>query len=656
MQLKNENNSTNKEMLNGAQIVVRSLIAQRTDIVFGYPGGQVLDIYDELYKHSDKIKHVISAHEQGAAHAADGYARATGKVGVVLATSGPGATNLVTGIATAYLDSVPMVAITGNVATALLGKDSFQEVDILGITIPVTKQNYIVKDINELAHTLREAFAIAKNGRPGPVLIDIPRDVQTASCECTIVADEDMLAYSHTSKLASNNSKAASQASKADSQTSKTASQSNTTTESSTHINISSYVNQYTSEQLAAVVALLNISKRPYIYCGGGVLAACAEEDVMRFAQQIDACIGCSMMGLTAIPASHPRNLGMTGMHGREAAIRAKDRADLVIGIGVRFSDRATGNKAHYTAGTRFIHIDIDAAEIDKNISVDASLVGDIKQILGQLCALLPARELLDWRDEIAGFYVEEQQHLAAQRGQSSGCVSASTTTNTSANTAANDAANASANTTTNASTSSLTPQEVIAAVRKRASDSTLVATDVGQHQMWVAQSYGFQQSRRFLTSGGLGTMGFGLGAAIGGCMGLAAMAETAPQKTILFTGDGSFGMNLNEMATAVSQNLPIVVVIMNNGVLGMVRQWQNLFYEQRYSSTTLARATDFVALARAFGADGCCVNDALQLESALDAAFAATGPYVVDCCIDADDKVFPMIPPGGTVNDMLLG
>jgi len=564
----------------GAQIIIRSLIKQGVEVVFGYPGGQAIDIYDELYKHSDQIKHVLTAHEQGAAHAADGYARATGKVGVAIATSGPGATNLVTGIATAHLDSIPLVAITGNVGTALLGKDSFQETDIFGITIPVTKHNYIVKDINDLPRIMAEAFLVAKSDRPGPVLIDVPKDVQTASLMCVLPEPFDK-----------------------DDEKDQSAG--------------SEYVT-YTQEELQQAADIIAASERPYIYSGGGVLTADAGAEVAAFADYLDAPIACSIMGLTAIPFSHPRNLGMTGMHGHESAIRAQDRTDLIIAIGARFSDRATGNKAHYVSGKKFIHIDIDPAEMNKNITVDVPLVGNIKEVLGKLTALLPPTKRPEWQQEIAVMRKEELEHIPT--------------------------------------TQRLEARKIIKAVRDRTTDDTLIVTDVGQHQMWVAQSYPFEKPRTFLTSGGLGTMGFGMGAAIGACMGNGYAKGTGPQKTVLFTGDGSFGMNLTELATAVTQNLPLVIVIMNNGVLGMVRQWQSLFFDERHSNTTLQRATDFPAVAKAFGADGQRVHNLDELEAALDTAFAAEGPYVVECVIEENDKVFPMIPPGGTVKDMLLG
>jgi len=561
----------------GAQIIVRSLIKHGVDVVFGYPGGQVLDIYDELYQHSGQIRHVTTAHEQGAAHAADGYARATGKVGVVIATSGPGATNLVTGIATAYLDSIPQVVITGNVDTALLGKDSFQEIDIFGITIPITKHNYIVKDVADLPGTLAEAFAIASSARPGPVLIDVPRDVQTAVCAVPLPEPFGN---------AASGEKPPTEA--------------------------------FCPAALQRAADLIAACERPYIYCGGGVLSAGAGKQVLAFAEHIDAGIGCSMMGLTAIPASHPCNLGMTGMHGREASIRAQAQADVVIAIGVRFSDRATGNNAHYTAGKSFIHIDIDPAEIDKNVGVDAALAGEIPAALGHLMGRLPVVRRAAWQKRLAALRADEDGHTP--------------------------------------STSRLDARLLIREVRARTDDDTFVVTDVGQHQMWVAQNYRFEKPRRFLTSGGLGTMGFGLGAAIGACLGASLTTRARPKKTVLFTGDGSFGMNLNEMATAVAQRLPIVVIVMNNGVLGMVRQWQTLFFGGRYSQTTLGRATDFAALARAFGAEGRRVEDPKSLAAALDTAFAATGPYLIDCIIDPDDQVLPMIPPGGTAGDMLLG
>jgi len=553
---------------NGAQIVIESLIKNGADVVFGYPGGAVLNIYDELYKNADRIHHVITAHEQGAAHAADGYARASGKVGAVIATSGPGATNLVTGIATAHLDSVPMVAITGNVATPLLGKDSFQEVDIVGITMPVTKHNYIVRDVSELEEIIDEAFMIAKSGRPGPVLIDIPKDVQAQEYEYSGAEPKKPTLDAQADKAA-----------------------------------------------IASAAEMIAASEKPYIYCGGGVTTSGAGDELTELARRIDAPIGTSMMGLSAVPQSDNGNLGMVGMHGKYASSKAKSEADLIIAVGTRFSDRATGDKAAYTSKAKFIHIDIDPAEVDKNIAANIALVGDIKATLKELNAAIDKQCLgkknPGWRGEV-------DEYLQTQRSydKDSGAVTA---------------------------------KNVIEMVRRFCGNDTVVATDVGQHQIWVAQHYRFEKPRTHLTSGGLGTMGFGMGAAIGGCF------ASNMKKTVLFTGDGSFGMNLNELATAVSQNLPLVVVIMNNGVLGMVRQWQKAFYDGRYSSTTLNRKTDFVKLAEAFGAKGYRASDMQGLHDAVKSAFEADGPVVLDCMIDMDDRVLPMIPPGGSIKDIIV-
>ncbi len=549
-------------ILTGAQILIEELIRHGTGIVFGYPGGAVLDIYDELYKNSHRIEHIISAHEQGAAHAADGYARVTGKPGVVIATSGPGATNLVTGIANAYLDSVPMIAITGNVTVPLLGKDSFQEVDIVGITQPIVKHNFIVRDVNELEPVITEAYAIATSGRMGPVLIDIPKSVQKSSCE-----------YSGGLRAAS-------------------------TTGNGKCLNI--------IEALKAI----QLCKKPFIYCGGGVLAARAEAEVLALSKRISAPVALSMMGLSAIPDSYGLNLGMCGMHGRAAATIVQSEADLLIAVGVRFSDRATGDVEEYTHNCKVIHIDIDEAELGKNIPGIIELCGDAKSILSALLAAIPEKRNDDWiRDVLA--YKEKD---AAMPGND--CFS---------------------------------PQNIIRSINAFCSKDTVVATDVGQHQMWVVQHYAFERPRTLLTSGGLGTMGFGLGAAIGGCV------ACGRERTILFTGDGSFGMNLSELATAVSQKLPILIVLLNNGVLGMVRQWQHMFYEDRYSSTTLRRKTDFVALARAFGADGRRVGSMPELRAALGDGFPEDTPFVLDCQIHSDEMVFPMIPPGGSVRDIRL-
>lgn len=550
--------------MTGSDLIVELLIEQGAEVVFGYPGGQVLNIYDSLYKYSDRIKHVITAHEQGAAHAADGYARKTGKVGVVIATSGPGATNIVTGIATANLDSVPMVAITGNVPCNLLGKDSFQEVDIAGITMPVSKHNYIVKDINDLADTIREAFFLASSGRPGPVLIDIPKDVQIAEIE-----------YHKPTKQFHTK-----------------------------HYPVSEKTYQRISH-------LIEISDRPYIYCGGGVLSSEACEEVKTLSELIDAPVGCSMMGLTAIPYSHPHALGMVGMHGRYAATKSKNDADLIIALGVRFSDRATGKTSEYMKDANIIHIDIDPAELNKNIDSGISIKGDVKEILTEILKRIQPKKNPRWWQHI-NKYREREKECMVQTGLG------------------------------------LTPYEIIDELCNFTDADTTITTDVGQHQMWTAQRYHFEKPYTFLTSGGLGTMGYGMGAAIGSCI-----AENG-RRTVLITGDGSFGMNLNEMATAVSNQLPLVVIIMNNGVLGMVRQWQTLFYQKHYSQTTLHRKTDFVKLAEAFGGKGARAYNHKELRDALEEAFHYDGPFIIDCVIDMDEMVLPMIPPGGTMNDVI--
>lgn len=548
--------------LTGAQIIIEALVEQGCDRVFGYPGGQVINIYDELYKNQDRIKHIITAHEQGAAHAADGFARATGKTGVVIATSGPGATNLVTGIATAYLDSVPMVAITGNVPCSLLGRDSFQEVDICGITLPITKHNYIVKDVNDLADTLREAFRIAKSGRPGPVLVDIPKDVQVSSCDF----ENAVIAPPFESP-------------KAD------------------------------SEDIKKAAEMIAASNKPYIYCGGGVISSGASREVIDFAELIDAPIGCSMMGVSAVPTSDKRFLGMQGMHGHYASSMAQAEADLVIAIGARFSDRATGNKDVYVRNCNILHIDVDAAEIDKNITTQLGINGDVKETLRKLISAVSPANHPAWNAEIDKFKEKEASFEPKS--------------------------------------DIMTPYDVIDTVNAKMPEDAVIATDVGQHQMWVAQRYRFEKPRTFVSSGGLGTMGFGMGAAIG-----AYIASEKP--VVLFTGDGSFGMNLNELATAVSCNVPLIVVIMNNGVLGMVRQWQTLFFNKHYSNTTLCRQTDFVKLAEAFGAMGFRAADTDELAKALDEAIAAKRPAVIDCTISKDEFVLPMLPPGGSIDDII--
>ena len=552
-------------LLTGAQITIETLIEQGCKVLFGYPGGQVIDLYDALYEREDRIKHVLTAHEQGACHAADGYARASGQVGVVMATSGPGATNLVTGIATAYLDSIPLVAITGNVPNSLIGRDSFQEVDITGITLPITKHNFIVKNIEDLADTIREAFKIAKSGRPGPVLVDIPKDVQQSRFEYT---PHDVV-----EKIEQRPAK------------------------------------EYKIEKAAKMLMKAN---RPYIYVGGGAITADATEEIIQLANTIDAVIGSTLMGLSVIPGNNERFLGMEGMHGDYASSIAQDEADLILTIGARFSDRATGNVSKYATKAKIIHIDIDRAEVDKNVSVDLGVGGDLKQALNEILKLVKPKENAEWQNRIKELKAFSKKSIDQ-----------------------------------NMPKDELNPYTLIKEVSKHTSDDTKIVTDVGQHQMWVAQYYEFKKPRTFITSGGLGTMGFGLGAAIGSAM-------YTNERTVLFTGDGSFGMNLNELATVATQNLPIVIILMNNGVLGMVRQWQNLFFDKHYSQTVLERKTDFVKLAEAFGIKGYRISNVSQMKDVIDQAFKEKGPVLVDCCIDKDEFVLPMLPPGGSFEDII--
>ncbi|HPD02258.1 MAG TPA: biosynthetic-type acetolactate synthase large subunit [Eubacteriales bacterium] len=547
----------------GAKIIMEALLEQGVDTVFGYPGGTVLHIYDQLYLYSDKIRHVASCHEQGAAHAADGYARATGKTGVVIATSGPGATNLVTGIAAAYLDSTPLVAFTGNVPQNLIGRDSFQEVDSCGITMPITKHNFMVKDVKRLAATIREAFLIANSGRPGPVLIDIPKDIQIAECEY----EPEVIKVA--SKEFKNGEKA-----------------------------------------FLSALEIIKASRRPFIYAGGGIVISGAEAELMEFANLIDAPIGTSMMGLSAVDADSPKFLGMTGMHGKYAASKLMSESDLIIAIGTRFSDRATGNKKEFINNKKVLHIDIDPAEIGKNIPAYVALVGDVKVMLKKLSAALKPTSRKEWAARIEEIKNSPDCRLEMDRSR-------------------------------------LNPQNLIETVSKYAGDA-VVATDVGQHQMWTAQYYKFKKPRTFITSGGLGAMGFGLGAAIGAAVGTG-------KKTILFTSDGSFHMNMNELATAVSNDLPILVIVINNNVLGMVRQWQTLFFDKRYSNTSLGRKTDYVKLAEAFGLTARRISDISELVSAVTEGLSAKGPHLIEAVIDSDEKVLPMIPPGGTIHDIIL-
>ncbi len=564
-------------LISGANIVAETLLEQGCDMLFGYPGGQVIDLFDALYAKREQLRFVLTAHEQGAAHAADGYARATGKVGVVIATSGPGATNLVTGIATACLDSVPVVAITGNVPCSLIGRDSFQEVDIVGVSMPVTKHNFIVKDVNELADTIREAFRIAKSGRPGPVLIDIPKDVQTALCdfepEPAPVEPEP--------------------------------------------------VRQASDHLLQKAAEMIAGAERPYIYFGGGVISGNASAEVLALAEKLDAPLGCSLMGLSAVPSDHPRFLGMQGMHGHYAASAAEDEADLVIALGARFSDRATGKKERFSEHFRIIHIDIDGAELNKNIHAALTIRGELRDAVSRLTKLVRKQKHPAWHKRIAELRAEE-----VRRTQESHDVLAQRIGSRNA-------------------APCLTHYEIIDAVSAAVPQDAIIVTDVGQHQMWTAQRYPLRIPRTFLTSGGLGTMGYGLGAAIGAYL-------ATGKRTVLVTGDGSFGMNLTELATAVSEQANITVIIMNNGVLGMVRQWQTLFFAQRYAGTTLNRKTDFVKVAEGFGAGAARAASPAELQQALAAANAQDGPFVIDCVTDCDELVLPMLPPGGSVDDII--
>ena len=561
----------------GAQIVIECLIEQGVDTVFGYPGGAILNIYDELYKNEKRLRHILTAHEQGASHAADGYARSSGKVGVVVATSGPGATNLVTGIATAYMDSVPIVAITCNVIAPLLGKDSFQEIDITGVTMPITKHNFIVRDVGKLADTIREAFFIAKTGRPGPVLIDIPKDVTASSCDyvCAEVSPDVQFAKR----------------------------------KASLHRIMKVY--DIPDEKIDKLASLINSSQRPFIYAGGGVIIADACEALKALAEKARIPVSTSLMGKSAFPNTHALSTGMIGMHGTKASNTAADACDLLLAIGTRFSDRVTGDPKKFAGKAKIVQIDVDPAEVNKNIAVADSLVGSIKDALSRLLPLVEKREASAWNAKIDEWKTEVP-HERKQSGK-------------------------------------LSPKAIFEYVNGRVSPDTIITTEVGQHQMWTALFYRFEKPRTFLTSGGLGTMGFGTGAAIG------AQFANPDTRVVHFAGDGSFRMNCNELATISHYGLPIIIIIFNNGALGNVRQWQTLFYEKRYSATTLDFAPDFVKLADAYGIAGFRAASEAEFKKAFDAALASGKPAVIDAAIDKDEMVLPMIPPGKSVDRIMM-
>ena len=546
--------------LTGAQIVMECLLEQGVDTVFGYPGGTILNIYDELYKYQDKITHVLTSHEQGAAHAADGYARATGKVGVCMATSGPGATNLVTGIATAYMDSVPLVAITANVVLPLLGKDTFQEVDIAGVTMPITKHGYIVKNVNELADTIRKAFAIARSGRPGPVLVDITKDVTANKAEFKP-------AKPYTLELKK----------------------------------------RYCEEDIETAVKLINKAKRPFIYTGGGTVISGASKELNDFAHRIDAPVCDTLMGKGGFDGTDPLYTGMIGMHGTKTSNFGVSQCDLLIAIGARFSDRVVGNASKFARNAKILHIDIDPAEINKNIKTNASIIGDVKEILTILNSRLSETKRPEWIETIMS--LKEQYPLKYDE-------------------------------------SVLTCPYIIEKLYEVTEGNAIVTTDVGQHQMWAAQFYKYTKPRTFLSSGGLGTMGYGLGASIGAKVG-------CPDTTVVnIAGDGCFRMNLNELATASRYNIPIIQIVINNSVLGMVRQWQTLFYDKRYSNTVLKDKVDFCKVSEGLGCTAFKVTKKEEVVPTLKKAIEMKCPVVIECIIDSDDKVFPMVPAGAAIED----
>lgn len=547
--------------LTGADIVIECLKEQGVDTVFGYPGGAILNVYDALYKHSDEIKHILTSHEQGAAHAADGYARATGRVGVCFATSGPGATNLVTGIATAYMDSIPVVAITCNVGVSLLGKDSFQEVDITGITMPITKHNYIVKDVESLADTIRKAFRIARSGRPGPVLIDIPKDVTSNKADYIRAEIEPYMPDA----------------------------------------------GQIQEQEIDRAVAMIERAARPYIFVGGGTVLSGASEELMEFVNKVDAPVTDSLMGKGAFPGTDERYTGMLGMHGTKTSNFGVSECDLLIVFGARFSDRVTGNTQTFAKKAKILQFDVDPAEMNKNVIITSGVTGDIKEALKKVNQKLSQQSHPEWMSKIQEYKLKYPMKYHPD---------------------------------------TLTGPFVIEEIYRQTKGDALIVTEVGQHQMWAAQYYCYSRPRTLLTSGGLGTMGYGLGASLGAKMG-------CPDKTVVnIAGDGCFRMNMNEIATAARYQIPIIEVVINNHVLGMVRQWQNLFYGQRYSATVLDDGVDFAKLAEAMGAVGIRVTTQEEFREAFAKAMEQNRPVLIDCQIDSDDKVWPMVAPGAAISD----
>lgn len=551
--------------MRGARILIECLKEQKVDTVFGFPGGAVLNIYDELYKNSDSITHILTAHEQGAAHAADGYARATGKVGVCIATSGPGATNLVTGIATAYMDSSPVVAITGNVPVSLLGKDSFQEVDIAGVTMPITKHNYIVKDVTKLAETIREAFYIAQEGRPGPVLIDIPKDVTAFEAEYEYQEPRPIERHADSIK----------------------------------------------QDDIQTALEMITKAENPFIYAGGGVIRSKAAKELLKFAEGIGAPVGVSLMGKGSFPAVHRQYTGMIGMHGSKVSNMAVSKCDLLIVIGARFSDRVVSKADRFARNAKVLHIDVDPAEINKNIITYHHVIGDVKEVLSRLNSSMDTSiDHSQWLDKIEQWKQKYPIRITTENRR---------------------------------------PRDIIHTLNELLDTKAVIVTEVGQHQMWAAQFYKYSEPGTFITSGGLGTMGFGTGAAMGAQLG-------RPDKQVVsIAGDGSFQMNCNELGTLAKYNIPVIIVLMNNHTLGMVRQWQTLFYDKRYAQTTLNHPIDWVKLADAFGVAGFRLSETDDIREILQKALEVKGPVLIDCEIPIDDKVLPMVAPGAPIEDVIL-